>query len=259
VNATPRLRMFAGPNGSGKSTIKAVVESAIGPGLFGVYINPDEIEEVIRRSDVLTLSDYGVETSPEDILVFFRQSPFLAEKGLAAKAAALTFEDGKLNFAGAGIDSYLASVAADFIRQRLLDAGRTFTFETVMSSRDKVEFLRKAQDMGFRTYLYYVATEDPDINISRVESRVAEGGHPVSRDKIISRYYRSLELLMEAVRYSNRAYIFDNSSFDRSSTGKVWIAEVTEAVVFEFKSDAMPYWFKTALWDKLDTPENPVL
>jgi predicted ABC-type ATPase len=35
--------------------------------------------------------------------------------------------------------------------ERLLDAGRTFTFETVMSSRDKVEFLRKAQDMGFRT------------------------------------------------------------------------------------------------------------
>jgi predicted ABC-type ATPase len=257
VKATPRLRMFAGPNGSGKSTIKAVVESAIGPDLFGVYINPDEIEEAIRRFNVLNLPDYGVETSAEDILTFFRQSPFLAEKGLTAKAVALTFESGRLNFAGVAIDSYLASVAADFIRQRLLDTGRTFTFETVMSSHDKVEFLQKAQEKGFRTYLYYVATEDPDINISRVESRVAEGGHPVSRDKIISRYYRSLELLMEAVQYSNRAYIFDNSSFERSSTGKVWIAEVTDAAVFEFKSDTMPFWFKTTLWDKLDTTENP--
>ena len=256
MKATPRLRMFAGPNGSGKSTIKAVVESAIGPDLFGVYVNPDEIEELIRRSSVLDLTGYRVDTSAKEILGFFRQSPFLAEKGLADKAVALSFENGTLSFAEVEVDSYLASVAADFIRQKLLDAGLTFTFETVMSSRDKVEFLRKAQDKGFRTYLYYVATEDPDINISRVESRVAEGGHPVSRDKIISRYYRSLELLLEAVQYSNRAYIFDNSSFDRSSTGRVWIAEVTDASVFEFKSDAMPYWFKTALWDKLATSDN---
>jgi len=145
------------------------------------------------------------------------------------------------------------------MRQRLLDAGISFTFETVMSSSDKVEFLRKAQERGFRTYLYYVATEDPDINISRVESRVAEGGHPVSREKIVSRYYRSLDLLLDAIQYTNRAYIFDNSSFEGPSTGRVWIAEVTDAAVFEFKADIMPYWFKTALWDKLVCTEDTVL
>ena len=36
-----------------------------------------------------------------------------------------------------------------------------------MPSPDKIEILHKAQARGFRTYLYYVATEDPEINISR--------------------------------------------------------------------------------------------
>ena len=50
MKPTPHLRMFAGPNGSGKSTIKTVVGSAVGADLLGVYINPDELEEEVRRS-----------------------------------------------------------------------------------------------------------------------------------------------------------------------------------------------------------------
>ena len=256
MNATPRLRMFAGPNGSGKSTIKAVVESAIGSDLLGVYINPDEIEGAIRHSRVLDLASFRLETNADEILGYFRGSPFLAEKGLIDKAASISFIEGRLDFSSVGVGphlSYLASVAADFIRHKLLESRVSFTFETVMSSRDKVEFLRKAQGCGFRTYLYYVATEDPEINISRVASRVAAGGHPVPPEKIVSRYSRSLDLLLDAVQYSNRAYIFDNSSSDKS----VWIAEVTDAAILEFRADSMPYWFKTALWDKFAAVEDP--
>ena len=121
-----------------------------------------------------------------------------------------------------------------------------------MSHRSKVDFLKLAQESGFRTYLYYVATEDPEINVSRVETRVAEGGHDVGREKIVDRYYRSLDLLADAVEHSNRAYIFDNSSDE-----KVWIAEVTDGAIFELKSDMMPVWFKTALLDKFGSDEEP--
>lgn len=248
--ATPRLRMFAGPNGSGKSTIKAVVEEKIGPELLGVYINPDEIESQIRSSGVLDFAVYGVETRAEEVLDFFKTSSLLAKVGLTEEASALCFEDGRLNFSSVSINSYLASVTADFIRYKLLEAGVSFTFETVMSSADKIAFLKKAQESGFRTYLYYVATEAPEINVSRVENRVAEGGHNVSREKIVDRYYRSLNLLADAVQYSNRAYIFDNSSAE-----KVWVAEVTDNDILELKSDSMPNWFKSALWDKF-TPEE---
>jgi predicted ABC-type ATPase len=46
--------MFAGPNGSGKSTIKSV----IGSELLGVYVNPDEIEQDIRKFDFLDLQPF---------------------------------------------------------------------------------------------------------------------------------------------------------------------------------------------------------
>ncbi|MBI2353999.1 MAG: hypothetical protein HYV06_03040, partial [Deltaproteobacteria bacterium] len=113
--ATPRLRMFAGPNGSGKSTIKAAIVDVIGPDLLGVYINPDEIENDIRASNVLDLSAYGVETTAEKVLGFFMQSSFLAKVGLTDEAAALRFDGGRLDFADVAVNSYFASVAADFI------------------------------------------------------------------------------------------------------------------------------------------------
>ena len=246
--ATPRLRMFAGPNGSGKSTFKSV----IGPELLGVYINPDEIEKKIAGTGCLDMKDYEVETTAEEISAFFTQSPFLAAVGLAEQAVALRFDGGCLFFDAVPVNSYYASVVADFIRRKLLEADVSFTFETVMSSRDKVEFLMRAQEKGFRTYLYYMATEDPAINVSRVENRVSEGGHAVPKDKIIARYHRSLALLADAVQYTNRAYIFDNSTYE-----KVWIAEVTEGIEMELKSDTVPYWFKAALWDKFSAPGEP--
>lgn len=246
-NPVPRLRMFAGPNGSGKSTIKSVIR----PELLGAYINPDEIEQEICKQDFLDLEAFGVHTAREEVLSFFRKSTLLAKQDLLEDVELLSFGDGKLVFHNVEVNSYFASVAADFLRHKLLDAGISFTFETVMSSPDKVAFLQKAQHRGFRTYLYYVATEDPIINISRVRNRVRLGGHPVPEDKIIARYGRSLNLLMDAIRYTNRAYIFDNSRHHH-----IWLAEITDGKVLEMKADWMPVWFKTAVWDKLTPAEE---
>ena len=56
----------------------------------------------------------------------------------------------------------------------------------------------------------------------------------------------SLALLNAAVACTDRAYVFDNSCDD----ARVLVAEVTEGNELEMKTDLMPYWFKTALWDK---------
>lgn len=242
--------MFAGPNGSGKSTIKAVVEAEIGPKLFGVYINADDIELEISRSGYLDISSYGVAATAEDVLEFFRNSSLLSERGLSADAARLTCDEGKLSFHAVEMNSYFASVAVDFLRNKLLEAGITFTFETVMSHHSKVDFLRIAQEKGFRTYLYFVATKDPEVNISRVENRVAAGGHNVNTDKIVDRYYRSLNLLADAIQYANRAYIFDNSSAER-----LWVAEITDNELIDLKIDELPKWFETSYLDKFEWEE----
>ncbi len=244
MNDTARLRMFAGPNGSGKSTIKGLLRSE----LLGVYINPDELEKEILEFGFLDFEAYQVRTEEREILTYFQNSTLLAKANLSDEVDFLRFNDGKLIFTAVGVNSYFASVAADFLRRKLLDARRSFTFETVMSSPDKIEFLKTARRCGFRTYLYYVATEDPLINISRVRHRVSQGGHGVPQDKIVSRYDRSLELLFDAIRSTDRAYIFDNS------VRNVWIAEITDGKQLELKTDRMPAWFKKSVWDKMTTP-----
>lgn len=157
----------------------------------------------------------------------------------------LRLSDHKLIFRDVIVNAYFASVIADFLRRKLLELRKSFTFETVMSSSDKVELLCKAQEMGYRTYLYYVATRDPEINIARIHSRVKMGGHPVPEDKIISRYKRSLGLLREAIRFTHRAYLFDNSGHEH-----IWLAEITNGKKLEIKTNAMPAWFKQAVWDE---------
>jgi predicted ABC-type ATPase len=145
------------------------------------------------------------------------------------------------------IDSYLSSVLTDFLRHKLLALQQSFTFETVMSSPDKVRLLEKAKkDYGYRTYLYYVATEDPAINIARVHNRVKMGGHGVPESKIVNRYYRSLDLLLEAIKHTDRAYLFDNSGKTR-----LWVAEITRGTDLEIRSDEVPAWFQKYVLDKL--------
>jgi predicted ABC-type ATPase len=115
-----------------------------------------------------------------------------------------------------------------------------------MSSPDKVALLAKAKDLGYKTYLYYVATEDPNINIERVQNRVKNGGHNVPHDKIISRYHRSLDLLLPAIKQTNRAYLFDNSA-----ENQVCIAEITNGELLFMRSNIKPSWFQQYILDKI--------
>lgn len=244
LGETSRIRMFAGPNGSGKSTMKSVIK----PSLLGFYINPDEIEAEIARDGFLDVKLFGIKTDKNEILNFFQTSTLLEKADLSDQAEFLQFNDNKLDFFEVDVNAYFASVAADFIRQKLILSGQSFTFETVMSSPDKVNLLEKARRRGYRTYLYYVATDDPIINVSRVKHRVKSGGHNVPTDKITSRYYRSLDLLNEAIKFTNRAYIFDNSG-----SNLLWIAEITDAKSIELKTENITPWFKKYVLDKFES------
>lgn len=92
------------------------------------------------------------------MLGFFQASTFLSAAGFAAGVKCLKFVEGRMEFCGVEVNSYFASVVADFIRQKLLENKMTFTCETVMSHPGKVTLLEQAQRAGYRTYLYYIAT-----------------------------------------------------------------------------------------------------
>lgn len=237
----PRLRMFAGPNGSGKTTIKSVITAE----MLGIYINPDEIENDINNYGFLNFQNYEINPAYQEVLNFLIHSPLLINKNLTNDINQLQWNENKLVFNNVKVNSYFASVIADFIRRKLVEEKKSFTFETVMSSSDKIQFLSDAQKKGYRTYLYYIATDDPGINISRIQYRVKMGGHAVTEDKIVKRYQSSIELLREAIKFTNRAYIFDNSTQEY-----IWLAEITDGKLLEIKNNHLPLWFRQAILDQ---------
>ncbi len=238
-DSIPRLRMFAGPNGSGKTTVKNALAKPAE--WFGIYINPDDMEAVIRRTGALPLEPMGIKVSTEAIRHYMAGSRLLANQGLEAGANTIECSGDRIEFGSLDFNSYHASVLADFLRREALAARRSFSFETVMSAPDKVELLREAQSLGYRTYLYYFATVNPAINVQRVKNRLAEGGHDVPEEKIIARYQRSLELAPQAVRFSNRAFLFDTSE------ETAWFFAETNETNLELKSEEIPSWFVAPL------------
>lgn len=248
VLAQPRLRVLAGPNGSGKSTIQRELK----PEWIGTFVNADEIERELKDSGGrFGLARIGITDKPAIVLRRLEQhiqnSSFAKKLGLHSLIGTIALDHSLTLSVSSPIDSYLASVLADAIRRELLDEGRTFTFETVMSSRDKVDFMKEAKERGYRVYLYFVATDDPDINIDRVRRRVLQGGHPVPEEKVRKRYRESIDLMTEACYVAHRAYIFDNSGSKHKLLAEV--EELAEEVSITLHASRLNPWFaQTELW-----------
>ena len=81
---------------------------------------------------------------------------------------------------------------SDQLREQYIDDRKDFAFETVMSSQGKIDLIKKAKDAGYFIRLFFVGTNSPAINASRIATRVMEGGHEVPISKIISRYTKSI-------------------------------------------------------------------
>lgn len=136
-----RFRMFAGPNGSGKSTLIKTIRNDFN---IGYFVNADEIENLLNQHKYLLLENYlkkkitqkdweeFIENYQNDIRFKNRTFPkfSISDNILTLKISTNT------------IDSYVASVIAEFLRLQLLLETSNFSFETVMSHTSKVDFLQ---------------------------------------------------------------------------------------------------------------------
>ncbi len=60
-------------------------------------------------------------------------------------------------------------------RNLCLPEKRSLIFETVLSANDKVDYIKRAKEAGFFVRLFFVCTNSPVINASRIAKRVMEG------------------------------------------------------------------------------------
>lgn len=232
------MRVFAGPNGSGKTTyLKGLLaEKRV---QLGYYVNADDIEACLRRGEGVDFANYGLVLSEVDVQQFFQLSNFSPIKRQESDLWQKVHVSKNKLTTSAHIDSYLAADIAEMLRRALLNEGLSFTYETVMSHESKISFMQKAMQEGYKVYLYYIATEDPEININRVQLRVVQAGHSVDPSTVRNRYQKSLSLLKLAVKSSNRAFLFDNSGEEA-----LLVAQIDEGSEIHpnLPSAKMPYW-----------------
>ena len=113
--------------------------------------------------------------------------------------------------AATGMDNMEAAVLVDKMRYESIDKKEDFTFETVLSSNYKLNILRKAKEEGYFIKCVFVLTVDPQINIARIESRVASGGHDVDSRKVVERYYKSINNIKELLDICDIMHVYDNT------------------------------------------------
>lgn len=113
--------------------------------------------------------------------------------------------------AATGMDNLAAARMADERRYSAIREKRDFTFETVLSSEYKFDILNKAKAEGYFIKCVFVLTVNPYINVARVQMRVANGGHFVEKDKILSRYHKSLANIKKLLKICDIMHVYDNT------------------------------------------------
>jgi predicted ABC-type ATPase len=96
---------------------------------------------------------------------------------------------------------------------RLARENQTFAFETTLSGKSLVPFLRRWKESGYLVHLFFLWLPSVEMALERVANRVRMGGHHVPEEDVRRRYERGLHNLVGVYRpLVHSAIVFDNSS-----------------------------------------------
>jgi predicted ABC-type ATPase len=94
----------------------------------------------------------------------------------------------------------------------LLEANKSFAFETTLSTRSYKNKIEEAKKAEYSVTLLFFWLQTIDLAKQRVQTRVMEGGHNIKPDVIERRYLKGIKNLFEIyLPIIDGALIFDNS------------------------------------------------
>lgn len=98
--------------------------------------------------------------------------------------------------------------------KKLLESGENFAFETTLSTRSYVQFIDRAKEMDYQVTCLFFWLNSEELAISRVKTRVKEGGHHIPEDVIRRRYKRGLRNFFNLFLNKADNWLFVNNSGD---------------------------------------------
>jgi predicted ABC-type ATPase len=88
------------------------------------------------------------------------------------------------------------SVKAEaIVRERMkqhIANNQSFMIESNLAVQADYTWIDNMKQVGYSITLYFLCTKDVEINIARVQKRIAEGGHPIPEAIIRQRYTNGL-------------------------------------------------------------------
>ncbi|WP_131536030.1 toxin [Pedobacter nototheniae] len=242
----PKLRIFAGPNGSGKTTLFDSIKSSY----FStrIFVNADLLEEDFNKKNFLNLSDFDIESSKADFESFCFNNGLFLKAGFNIRTWNLVVKENvvvKGSSKSNHYNSYHFAILADFIRYKLIESNKSFSFETVFSHPAKLELIDFAHQNNYKVYLYFIGTETPFMNLERVKDRVEKGGHLVEGTKIEKRYFLTMDLLIDMLKRVDETYLWDNSGIKHQFVGSI------KKGILELEFLKVPTWLDTYVLSKI--------
>ncbi len=119
-----------------------------------------------------------------------------------------------------------------------LNLGLSFAVETTLSSRGRLDLIRKAKSRGYEIGLVYIGLDSPERCITRVRNRATRGGHSVPDADVRRRYTRSVANAVQALRLADVAKFYDNSG------DSARLILVANAGLVVWQAEPFPKWVK---------------
>ena len=144
------------------------------------------------------------------------QKPVLIVLAGTAGAGKTTFYESKLKTVFPLLLKASASpmeqAETDKERSRLMKEGQSFVYQEATIDS---QMIREARTAGFDVKIFYVGTEDPNLNMGRVLLRVNNGGAFAPLARISDDYAQGLKQLSEAKKSADDLMLFDNTTNGR--------------------------------------------
>jgi predicted ABC-type ATPase len=124
--------------------------------------------------------------------------------------------------------------------RHLIAERRSFTWETTMSGRTAVAWLKSAKESGYELKCYFLWAKNVETTLNRIRQRVVEGGHNIEPEVSRRRFYKTLQnfisvyrplfnswklfandadgLRLIAVEKNGRLVVRDQEAFDNASS-----------------------------------------
>lgn len=93
-------------------------------------------------------------------------------------------------------------------RDAMLRERRSFAVEDLTVDTDLLESARQA---GYTTKVFFISTEDPNLNVGRILVRMSRGGQSVPLGTIPESYKESMKSLAETRKHADDLLVYDNT------------------------------------------------